>query len=336
MGDIALTLPVLYQLLQEYPKLEVTYLTKVPFALLFSSHPRLKVLQFDLNREYKGLGGLFRLSRHIKQDFSILIDWHDHLRTTVLKIFLYKPGLKICTINKGRAQKKSLTRKGLKKEQLKHTTIRYAETLARAGLTLTLTGPEINAKSIAPRKGSAVVEDFIESFQGKKLVGIAPFAKHQTKIWGENKVKELIASFPQDSNIHFLLFGGGKDEIKKLYHIKSSFEDQVTVCSHLFDLTDELYLMTKLRAMVSMDSANMHLASLAGVPVVSVWGGTHPYAGFYPINNNRQNIIQISLEELDCRPCSIFGKTTCYRGDFACMNRISPETVKDRLMDILH
>ena len=42
----------------------------------------------------------------------------------------------------------------------------------------------------------------------------------------------------------------------------------------------ELNLMSHLDVMLSMDSANMHLASLVNIPVVSVWGATHPYAGF--------------------------------------------------------
>ena len=90
--------------------------------------------------------------------------------------------------------------------------------------------------------------------------------------------------------------------------------------------------MSHLDAMVSMDSSNMHLASLTGTPVVSVWGATHPYAGFLGWGQSTDNIVQIDLE---CRPCSIYGQKPCRRGDYACMNGIAPETIVDKIENIL-
>lgn len=81
----------------------------------------------------------------------------------------------------------------------------------------------------------------------------------------------------------------------------------------LHGLREELILMSNLDVMVSMDSANMHLASLTGTPVVSVWGATHPYAGFLGCNQKEENAVQVSMP---CRPCSIFGNKPCQRGDY--------------------
>ena len=94
----------------------------------------------------------------------------------------------------------------------------------------------------------------------------------------------------------------------------------------------ELILMSHLDVMLSMDSANIHLASLTATPVVSVWGATHPYAGFVGWNQPQENIIQA---DLDCRPCSIYGKRPCRRGDLACMNMIRPEQIVERIEQIL-
>jgi ADP-heptose:LPS heptosyltransferase len=90
--------------------------------------------------------------------------------------------------------------------------------------------------------------------------------------------------------------------------------------------------MSHLDVMLSMDSANMHLASLTATPVVSVWGATHPYAGFMGWNQDPENVIQVSLE---CRPCSIYGQKPCMRGDYACLNNIAPETIVERINKIL-
>ena len=84
--------------------------------------------------------------------------------------------------------------------------------------------------------------------------------------------------------------------------------------------------------MVSMDSANMHLASLVDIPVVSIWGATHPYCGFKGWRQNDENIIQLPLT---CRPCSVFGDRPCHRGDYLCLNGIKPAIVTDKILSIL-
>ena len=89
--------------------------------------------------------------------------------------------------------------------------------------------------------------------------------------------------------------------------------------------------MSHLDTMVSMDSANMHLASLTGTRVVSVWGATHPYCGFMGWQQKEEDAVQINT--LSCRPCSVFGNKPCHRGDFACMNNILPEEIIQRIED---
>jgi len=86
--------------------------------------------------------------------------------------------------------------------------------------------------------------------------------------------------------------------------------------------------------MISMDSANMHLASLFGVPVVSVWGATHPFAGFMGFGQSPDRAVQI--DDLECRPCSVFGNKPCFRGDHACMEWITPERVLEKVGQVLY
>ena len=85
--------------------------------------------------------------------------------------------------------------------------------------------------------------------------------------------------------------------------------------------------------MLAMDSANMHLASIVDTPVVSVWGATHPIAGFYGWHQLPENAIQV--ENLACRPCSVFGNKECYRGDYACFAGITPQMIIDKLKNFL-
>ena len=93
--------------------------------------------------------------------------------------------------------------------------------------------------------------------------------------------------------------------------------------------------MRQLDLMLCVDSSNMHLASLAGTPLLSVWGGTHPDVGFGPFVKNDESILQIGRDVLPCRPCSVYGKEVCYRGDFACLNYVTPEDVVGRMEKLL-
>ena len=90
----------------------------------------------------------------------------------------------------------------------------------------------------------------------------------------------------------------------------------------------DLEKIKKLDVMISMDSANMHLASLVGVRVVSIWGATHPFAGFLGWGQKMEDCVQ---RDLPCRPCSIYGKKPCLRGDMACMD-IEPNEIISRII----
>lgn len=62
---------------------------------------------------------------------------------------------------------------------------------------------------------------------------------------------------------------------------EEKYPQVVNASGKLHGISDELILMSHLRLMISMDSGNMHLASLVNIPVVSIWGATHPYAGLW-------------------------------------------------------
>jgi len=93
-----------------------------------------------------------------------------------------------------------------------------------------------------------------------------------------------------------------------------------------------LKFISRLDVMLSMDSSGMHLASLKNIPVVSVWGATHPYAGFLGYGQSMSNVLQTDLY---CRPCSVYGNVPCYRGDFACMNQLTEEIVVEKVLNKL-
>ena len=143
-------------------------------------------------------------------------------------------------------------------------------------------------------------------------------------------LEELLQLHPK---ARIFLFGKGRVEDKLFTAWCQEIPHCVYVSQHLENMYQELVLMSHLDVMLSMDSSNMHMASLTATPVVSVWGATHPYGGFMGWHQPPENAIQV---DLDCRPCSIYGKRPCRRGDLACMNMIKPERIIERIEQIIN
>ena len=142
-------------------------------------------------------------------------------------------------------------------------------------------------------------------------------------------IEMLTRQYPK---ARIMLFGRGEMEEKQFDEWCKLYPQCIFVGRILESMHQELILMSHLNVMISMDSANMHLASLTGIPVISIWGATHPFAGFMGWNQSTDNVIQTDLE---CRPCSIFGQKTCRRGDYACLNLIRPETIVEKTNTLL-
>ncbi len=107
--------------------------------------------------------------------------------------------------------------------------------------------------------------------------------------------------------------------------------DNIVSVIGTMNLGDELNLMANLDVMLTMDSVAMHMGSLVGTPVVSVWGATHPYAGFYGLGQDPTHAVQLPLE---CRPCSVGGNKPCQYGDYRCLVGIAPETIVEQVWQV--
>lgn len=339
MGDVALLAPVLQALIRKYSSLSITLLTRKNFKPFFYNMPGVEIIGVDLNKDYRGLRGLYRLFREMKAlgPYDAGVDVHDSTRTKVLKFFFRISGLRFTSIVKGRFEKRKQVRKKNKiLKPLPHTVERYMNTFARSGFQAPIgNGPWINPDTIS----RSLAHEFLktESLTKKNnfWIGIAPFAGHNQKMWPLEKTKAFLDILLSRLDAEIFLFGGGKKEIAILQKWKGEHSNVHLIAGNI-SLEGELAFIPRLDLMIAMDSLNMHLAALLGVKLLSIWGATHPYSGFGPYGQGEESIIQIPIEELPCRPCSIFGKTPCYRKDLACMNRIEPEHVFERAKSILY
>lgn len=322
LGDVAMTIPVIKAVLQQNPHLLITYVSTAFVQPLFDGIERLKFYPVDLKGPHKGLKGLYALSRELKRnvDIDAIADLHDVLRTKVLRTFLWSSVKKIVVIDKGRKEKAELTRiKAKKLRPLKSTFQRYADVFTRLGLSADLKKAERYQRPLP-----LALEEY--KAQGFRLIGIAPFARHAEKMYPPEKMQEVVSLLAGEDETRIFLFGS-KAESAVLDSWADTHKSVISLAGKM-SFSEELAHMAALDLMISMDSANMHLASLFGVPVISAWGATHPFAGFYGWNQDEANAVQV---ELYCRPCSVFGNRKCYRGDHACMHAITPQMIYDRV-----
>ena len=324
LGDIAMTVPVIHDLAVQYPELDITMLSREMARPLFERMPKnVHFISADLKGRHKGLLGLCRLWRdaHLS-DFDYIADFHGVLRTWWLRTEGCLHRKKVAKIDKGRKGKMALTRQKNKVFVQQATSFeRYAKVLEQLGF---------------PIKQQFVKLDYSSFCETQKpnnetWVGIAPFAKHEAKVYPMEKMELVIKALSERKNTTVFLFGGGTAENKQIESLCGKYNN-VRPAKSQQGLKGELALMSQLDVMLSMDSANMHLASLVGAPVVSIWGGTHLYAGFKGWNQKESDCVQL---DLPCRPCSVYGNKPCFRCDYACMNGIMPEFIIEKLSPYL-
>ncbi len=323
MGDVAMTVPVIKNLLEQNPHLEVTVVSNAFFAPLFSGLERCHFHPAELKTVHKGIGGIYKLFRELanRNRFDAIADLHGVLRSSLLRTFFKLGGHKTAVIDKGRQEKAALTRKEKKVfKQLTTSHERYAAVFRQLGVSISL-----SAVQTVYEKKSLPVSIQTQLPQNKRLIGVAPFAQHAEKMYPLEKMKAVVKTLAASNNV--LLFGGGAEEAFVLQQWAGEIAGTVNVAGK-FSFADELSIISNLNVMISMDSANMHLASLFNVPVVSIWGATHHYAGFYGWGQDENNIVSV---DLSCRPCSVFGNKPCWRGDHACMQRIDESMIIQKI-----
>lgn len=319
LGDVAMTEPVLRALAEQNPDISIWILTKSHTTPIFSWLPdNVKVIGVDLNN-YKGIGGLFKLFLSLKKyQFDAVADLHNVLRTKILRRFFRLAGCKVVVINKGRKEKKALIGNGINGYQLKTTAKRYQDVLEQ------ITGTTIDTTKVEPHRNVLNQQAKTEDANNYEI-GIAPFAAYPTKMYPLEKMHKVVEIL-QKEGVKVQLFGGGSKEKQILHEWEN--EGIGTVCEKT-GMKEELELMSTLDLMIAMDSANLHLATIMGCPTLSIWGATHPKAGFAPSNT------VIVEKDIPCRPCSIYGNKPCKCEGMPCMNSITPEEVVEKALNTL-
>ncbi len=327
MGDVAMMVPVVKALRADNPQLKITILTRAFFQPFFRDIENIGFLTPDFKGRHKGIAGMIRLYRDICAcGVTHVADLHDVIRTKELRLLLRLFGKRVSVIDKGRADKRALTRKFRKfMVQLKPTVQRYREAILRLRFRF--------REPIPVQRMELPIPQAMLSAAGEKKgrwIGVAPFAQHKGKIYPTQLSDELISLLAAEYERVFV-FGGGPYEREFAECMEERHSGVISVIGKI-RLSEELDLIANLDLMVSMDSSAMHMASLVGTPVVSVWGATHPYAGFYGFGQDPEGAVQL---DMSCRPCSVYGNKQCLYGDYRCLSQIPPQMIVDRVRMML-
>jgi ADP-heptose:LPS heptosyltransferase len=326
IGDVAMTIPVIYAAAKANPEDSFTVFTQTSLMPLFVNRPpNVNVMGVNTKNTEKSLFGFLRYAFILRRyKFDIVLDLHCVIRSLLVDIIFRLSGKKVFKIDKGRRERRLLTARPPKKiSRLRPMTERYADVFRAAGF-------HFEETFVSLYENAPVDDRAIQSVAGDReeyRIGIAPFAKHRGKVYPVEKMEEVVKILSGRDHMTVFLFGGRGEEEALLSRWEREYAHTRNVVGR-YTLDMELPLISKLDLFVCMDSANMHFASLVGASVLSVWGATHPYAGFLGYRQREDLVVQA---DLPCRPCSIYGNKPCYRGDWACMNEITPAQIVDKI-----
>lgn len=323
MGDVAMTVPVISALVAQHPNLKITVVSRPFFKPFFDGIKNVNFFAVDVKGRHKGFLGLLKLYSDLRKlNIDALADLHNVLRSQIIRTLFALNGKKVAFTDKGRAEKKALTRaKNKIFKPIMSMVERHVVTFKKIGFIIDLTHPKFPQKAPLSKEVASISGEK----KSLKWIGIAPFAQYESKVYPADLMLQVINQLASESNQKIFLFGGGKREIEILNSFAKGKENVLNVAGK-FDLSKELELISNLDVMLSMDSGNAHIAAMLGVKVITLWGATHPYAGFAPFNQPLENSLVSDRTKYPLLPTSVYGNKKV-KGYEQVMRTIEPQKI---------
>ena len=327
LGNVAMTIPVIYPVCKANPNTRFIMLTKKWPASMFHDRPaNLKVVDFDVNENHRGLFGLLKLASRLHKlyDIDAVADLHNVSGTWVIDAWMKAHGAPVARLDREKPKRRALVRHKTN-EPVTPIHERYRNVFKQLGFeapdnfTRLYEGREWPNSPIIPVKEP-----------GQRWIAISPFSSHRQKAYPLDQMEQVIAELSKRENYIIFLMGGGKAEKIALRPIARKYKNVISMAEIKHKFIDEYALLAKCELMLTMESANMHLASLVDTQAMTVWGPTSPACGYLGYNQVVEDDIQL---DMDCRPCSITGDKPCKYGDFPCLKNIKPEYIVQHVIE---
>ncbi len=306
IGDVILATPLIENLKDEFPSVQIDFLLRKGNEALLEDHPKVNhVLIWNKKEKYKSLFQIIKRVRKEKYDVVLCVQrfFNAGLITALsgakMKIGFDKNPLSFSFTKK---VKHDL-------ESGKHECERNLELIAQ----WVKDGKRRPRLYPLPKHFQKV-----KAFQNTPYICMAPASVWFTKQLAKEKWIELIKQMPQHQ---IYLLGAPSDEaLCKEIITASKHEKTQSLCGQL-NLLECAALMEQALMNYVNDSAPMHLASSMNASTTAFFCSTVKEFGFYPLADN--SIVAEVEEKLDCRPCGLHGLKTCPKGHFNCAHHIN-------------
>ena len=157
-----------------------------------------------------------------------------------------------------------------------------------------------------------------------RFVYVNPCARWQSKFWFPERWSALCDRLIEAGIA--VVFGGSPNECAYIERILSRMRHNGANAAGVLSLTGAVALIKRASVYVGLDTGPMHMAAMAGTPVVALFGPTHPErVGPY---NVAHRVIQ--AQGLDCLCCR---KRECHSPH--CMEGITLDAVYDAVLQLM-
>ncbi len=329
IGDVVLTLPLVQTLKEVYPQSNIDLVVTPRAKELCVNHPSIReTIAYDKRGSERGLSGLLRMVKSLRQkNYQLAIVPHRSLRSALLAWLLRIP----VRIGFDKSSGRFLLTKTIRYRHTVHEIERNLSLLAALEIEIPLKDlPRLYPSSDDCKVVDKLLFDF-EVGHPEKLIALAPGTIWSTKRWLKEHFASLAVNL-DDVGFEIVLIGGKEDErlCDEVYKLSGS--------AHVYNVAGKLSLLQsaellrRCKALVSNDSAPMHIAVAMRTPVVAIFGATVPEFGFGPAG---EFDAVVETKGLPCRPCSIHGGNKCPITSFECMNAISYGQVFEKVKEVV-
>jgi heptosyltransferase-2 len=314
LGDLVLASNLLVNLFINFPQEEITLVAR-PFAVeLFKGVERLRVLPLK-----KTVGGTWEVIKRLR-GYRIAFGVQRGLRTS---LSLFAAGIP--------------TRVGFKNAELSFL---YTHRVDHSwGIHEVERNQQLlrvlNLKVYTDRLFLPINWETLERVQKRfnlrgDFVAVAPSANFEPKRWHEEYFAEVIKGLLKEGIGVVLIGAKGKDE-EVAQRVLNSLENPKGVKNLTGRTTvgELVHLIFLAKAVLSNDSAPVHIAEAVGTPALTVYCATSPYYGFFPRSG-----LYLYPQNLKCHPCKPNPKS-CPTSTMECTRAVKPSEVFNRLLSLL-
>jgi heptosyltransferase-2 len=322
LGDAVLTTPLVAELATRGP---VDVVTTPAVAPLLANNPSIRsVIVYDKRDADAGALGIWRLARRLRAArYGVAYLAQGSHRSGALAAFAGIPVRVGFDTSAGRAWYT---------ERRRHRSDRHhAERLWRLAAGDAAVSPD--AEELRPRlypgiPDRAAVDTLLQPVprDGSTLVALAPGS-----IWGTKRWPHFPALAARLAPLHRVVIVGSSDDAPHAAAAAAAAgAERVVDATGRLSLLASAELIGRCTALVTNDSAPLHLASAMGTPTVAIFGPTAPAFGFGPLAPRHETVERA----LSCRPCHPHGPATCPLGHWRCMRELEVERVMEAVLRV--